>query len=105
MKSVKLKENLYKEAERVSKTYGVKVQDIIPKALKQGLLVLNEKNVLQLYRSRKITLQKAAEMLSIDIWEMIDKMNYPAASGRGIFKSNERPKGRGIKPGLRNKES
>ena len=74
MKSVKLKENLYKEAERVSKTYGVKVQDIIPKALKQGLLVLNEKNVLQLYRSREITLQKAAGMLSIDIWEMIEKI-------------------------------
>jgi len=31
------------------------------------------------------------------------KMNYPAASGRGIFKSNKRPKGRGIKPKLRNK--
>ncbi len=74
MKSVKLQENLYKEAERVSKTYGVKVQDIIPKDLKQGLVVLNESNVLQLYRSRKITFQKAAAMLSIDIWEMIEKI-------------------------------
>ncbi len=42
MKSVKLKENLHKEAERVSKTLGVKVQDIIPKALKQGLVVLKK---------------------------------------------------------------
>jgi len=36
---------------------------------------------------------------------LYSKMNYPAASGRGIFKSNERPKGRGIKPKLRNKRS
>ncbi|RJR22796.1 MAG: hypothetical protein C4581_00375 [Nitrospiraceae bacterium] len=42
--------------------------------MEQGLNVLNETNVLNLYKNRKITLQKAASMLSIDIWEMIEKL-------------------------------
>ncbi|MEW6416879.1 MAG: UPF0175 family protein [Nitrospirota bacterium] len=74
MRAVKLKDSLYKEAEKLSKTQGIKVEDLIPHALKQGLNVLNEKKVLELYEDRKITLQKAASMLSIDIWEMIDKV-------------------------------
>lgn len=74
MKAVRLKDNLYKEAERVSKVHGIKVEELILRALKQGLNVLNETNVLELYKDRKITLQKAASMLSIDIWEMIEKL-------------------------------
>ncbi len=42
--------------------------------INQGLDVLSEKNVFELYRDRKITLQKAAEMLSLDIWEIIEKL-------------------------------
>ena len=30
--------------------------------------------MLELYRDRKITLQKAAEMLSTDIWDMIERL-------------------------------
>jgi len=50
------------------------VDVLIPQTLKQGLNVLNEKEVLELYGDCKITLQKAATLLSIDIWEMIDKI-------------------------------
>ena len=46
----------------------MKVNDLIIQAVNQGLDVLSERNVLELYRERKITLQKAAEMLSLDIW-------------------------------------
>ena len=74
MRAVKLKDSLYKEAERLSRTQGTKVEELIPRALKHGLNVLNEKQVLESYKDRKITLQKAAAMLSIDIWEMIDKV-------------------------------
>jgi len=74
MRAIKLKDSLYKEAEKVSKFHSIKVEELIPQALKQGLTVLNEKNVLELYRDRKITLQKAASMLSVDIWEMVDKI-------------------------------
>jgi len=52
----------------------MKVNDLIIQAVNQGLDVLSERNVLELYRERKITLQKAAEMLSLDIWEMIEKL-------------------------------
>lgn len=52
----------------------MKVNDLIIQAVNQGLEVLSERNVLELYRERKITLQKAAEMLSLDIWEMIEKL-------------------------------
>lgn len=74
MKAVKVSDTLYKKAERMSKVYRVKIEDLIPQALQQGLLALSERTVLELYRDRKITLQKAAEMLSIDIWEMIEKI-------------------------------
>jgi len=74
MRAVKLKDSLYKEAERLSRTQGTKVEELIPRALKHGLNVLNEKQVLGLYKDRKITLQKAASMLSVDIWEMIEKV-------------------------------
>ena len=47
---------------------------LTPEQVKQGLEALSEKNVLDLYRARKITLQRAAEMLAIDIWEMIEKV-------------------------------
>lgn len=74
MKTVKLQEDLYKKAEKVSKAQGIKVNNLISQALKQGIEVLSEKNVLDLYQNRKITLQKAAEMLSVDTWEMIEKI-------------------------------
>lgn len=74
MRAVKQKDSLYKEAERLSRTQGTKVEELIPRALKQGLNVLNERQILELYKDRKITLQKAAAMLSIDFWEMIDRV-------------------------------
>ena len=46
---------------------------LILQALNEGLEAVNEKTVLELYRNRKITLQKAAEMLYTDIWDMIDE--------------------------------
>lgn len=74
MKVVKLKNDIYKKAEKVSRTYGIEVNTLISLALNQGLEVINEETVLGLYRDRKITLQKAAEMLSLNIWDMIEKI-------------------------------
>ena len=42
----------------------------ITQAINQGLEGLSKKNVFELYRDRKITLQKAAEMLSLDIFNV-----------------------------------
>ncbi len=74
MKVVKLKENVYRKAEKLSKIYGIKVDTLISQALNHGLEAVNENTVFELYRNRKITLQKAAEMLSTNIWDMIERL-------------------------------
>jgi len=74
MKVVKLDNDIYKKAEKLSKTQGVKVNALISEALNRGLEVVSEKTVLELYTGRRITLQKAAEMLSTDIWDMIERL-------------------------------
>ena len=74
MKVIKVESGIYEKAEKASKAQGVKTDVIIAQALKQGLDAITEKNVLELYRARKITLQRAAEMLAVDIWEMIEKV-------------------------------
>lgn len=74
MKAIKLKEGIYRKAEKLSKSRGIRVDTLISLALNQGLEAVNEKTVLELYRNRKITLQKAAEMLSTDIWDVIERM-------------------------------
>ena len=74
MKVIKVESGIYEKAEKASKAQGVKTDVIIAQALKQGLDAITEKNVLELYRVRKISLQRAAEMLAVDIWEMIEKV-------------------------------
>ncbi len=74
MKVVRLNEDVYKKAEKLSKTHRIKVNTLISQALDEGLEAVNERTVLELYRDRKITLQKAAEMLFTDIWDMIERL-------------------------------
>lgn len=74
MKVVKLDNDIYRKAEKLSKAQGVKVNTLISEALNKGLEVVNEKAVFELYRDRKITLQKAAEKLFTDIWDMIERL-------------------------------
>ena len=74
MKAVKLEDRLYKKAKKMSLVQRTNVDEVIAQALNHGLDALSEKNVMELYRSRKVTLQKAAEMLSVDMWEMIEKI-------------------------------
>lgn len=74
MRVVKLKDNLYKKAEKASAIQGMKVDDLISAAIDEGIHVLSERRVLDMYERRKISLQKAAEMLAVDLWDMIDKL-------------------------------
>lgn len=74
MRVVKLNKGTYRKAEKISKTHGIEINVLISQALNKGLEAVSEKTVLELYENRKITLQKAAEMLSIDIWDMIEKL-------------------------------
>lgn len=74
MKVVKLDNTIYRKVEKLSKTHGVKVNALISEALNKGLEAVSEKAVFGLYSNRRITLQKAAEMLSTDIWDMIERL-------------------------------
>jgi predicted HTH domain antitoxin len=74
MKVIKIEGEIYKKAEKASLAQGKKVNDFIKQALRQGLDALSEKNVLDQYRDGRISLQKASELLSVDLWEMIEKI-------------------------------
>ncbi len=74
MKAVKLEDDLYRKAEKLSEACGIKVDDFMEQALKQGIKMASDRSVIDLYKAHNISLQRAAEMLSIDIWEMIEKI-------------------------------
>ncbi len=74
MKTLKVGEELYKELQDVARMQGVKVREFFPKALEQGVMVLKEHLVLDLYRKREISLQRAAELLAVDLWTMLEKL-------------------------------
>lgn len=74
MKALKIGDDLYKELQRVARMQGVSVRKLLPRALEQGVTVLKEQWVLDLYRKRGITLQRAAGLLSVDLWDMIEKI-------------------------------
>lgn len=74
MKTVRVGDELYKELQEVARMQGVSVRELLPRALGQGVLALKEQMVLDLYRKREITLQRAAQLMSADLWTMIDKI-------------------------------
>jgi predicted HTH domain antitoxin len=74
MKQIQLKDELYRRLQNASQLIGVDIGDFIEKTLNREIAMLNERSVLDLYQSRKITLQGAASVLACDIWEMIEKI-------------------------------
>lgn len=42
--------------------------------LPEGVMALQEQRVLNYYRRREISLEQAAELLSVDLWTMIEKL-------------------------------
>jgi len=72
MRQIALKDDLYEKIEHTSQLIGVDMDDFIEKALTREIGMLNERSILDLYQSRKISLQKAASILGCDIWEMIE---------------------------------
>ena len=52
MKVIKVESDIYKKAEKASKAQGIKTNDFIARALKQGLDALNEKNAEAMLRQR-----------------------------------------------------
>jgi predicted HTH domain antitoxin len=74
LKTLKIGEEYLRDLEEISQKQGLKLKDTLSMALKEGINILMERYVLDLYRTRSISLARAAEMLSVDIWEMVEKV-------------------------------
>lgn len=74
MKTIRIDNTLYDEIKDVASLQKIGMKEILKKAIHEGVASMKEKYVLELYRNNKITLSRAAEMLSVDIWEMIEKV-------------------------------
>lgn len=72
MKTVKIEDNLYDEIRELATLQKVRMEKLLENAIHEGVTSMKEKYVLDLYRNNNITLAKGAELLSIDIWEMIE---------------------------------
>ena len=77
-RSVLLPESLVRKAEALSVQQGVKPETLLEQAVAEGLESISERHVLGLYRDRQVSLQKAAEMLGVDMWTMIDRIGAAA---------------------------
>lgn len=74
MKTIRIDNTLYDEIKEVASLQKIGMKEILKEAIHEGVASMKEKYVLELYRNNKITLSRAAEMLSVDIWEMIEKV-------------------------------
>lgn len=74
MKHIQVNEDLFERLKETSKSFGVGVDEFVERILTKEIGDINEKAVLGMYRDRKISLQKAAEILSCSVWDMIEKV-------------------------------
>lgn len=74
MKTIRIKDSVYDELKKVASIQKVGMEKLLTEALNDAVATMKERHLLELYRRKNITLAKAAELLSIDIWEMIEKV-------------------------------
>jgi hypothetical protein len=74
MKTLKIEDNLYKELQELASLQKVEIEKLLEGVLYEGGTSIKERYVLELYRDGGATLAKCAELLSIDLWEMIEKI-------------------------------
>jgi len=70
--TVSIDESIRKELDVLSKEYHVDLSTLLKKLILRGLEFEKRKSVIKLYGDRKISLQKAAELLELSIWEMVE---------------------------------
>ena len=64
--------NIVNGIEILSKEFHTNRTEIVKELIREGLELKMKKRALELYANRKVTLQKAAEIMGISIWEMLD---------------------------------
>ncbi len=70
--STRIDENILLEIDELSKERQMDRASLLRNLIVEGLAIEKKKKVLNMYKERKISMAKAAEMLNIDLWQMID---------------------------------
>lgn len=70
--TTRVEEKLLQEIDQLSKENQMDRASFLRNLIVEGLSMEKEKKVLKMYKDRKISMAKAAEMLNIDLWQMTD---------------------------------
>lgn len=70
--STRIEEKILLEIDQLSKEKQMDRASFLRNLIVEGLAIEKRNKVLGMYKERKISLAKAAEMLDADIWQMID---------------------------------
>ena len=70
--TTRVEEKLLLEIDQLSKEKHMDRATLLRNLIAEGLSIERKNKVLSMYKERRISLAKAAEMLDIDLWQMID---------------------------------
>ena len=70
--STRIEEKTLSEIDQLSKEKHMDRASFLRNLIVEGLAIEKKNKVLGMYKERKISLAKAADILDIDIWQMID---------------------------------
>ncbi len=70
--STRIEEKILSEIDELSKEKQMDRASLLRNLIVEGLAIERKKKVLSMYKERKVSLAKAAEMLDVDLWKMID---------------------------------
>lgn len=72
--STRIEKKILSEIDELSKEKQMDRASFLRNLIVEGLSIEKKKKVLSMYKERKISLAKAAEILGIDLWSMIDML-------------------------------
>ena len=72
--STRIEEKILLEIDELSKEKHMDRASLLRNLIVEGLSIEKKKKVLSMYKTRKISLAKAADMLDVDLWRMIDML-------------------------------
>lgn len=70
--TTRIEEKVLAEIDQFSKERHMDRASFLRNLIFEGLSIEKQNKVLRMHKERKISLAKAAEMLGIDLWQMID---------------------------------
>lgn len=70
--STRIEEKILAEIDELSNEKQMDRASLLRNLIVEGLTIERKKRVLNMYKERRISLAKAAELLGIDLWQMID---------------------------------